>query len=131
MRGQRSGVLTTRRMELTLRVLKRARHHTIGGHHEVLDQFRGTILFPRVDAPHLAVGKHRLGLHAIEVQCAHLDTFVTENLRGLVLQLQLRRQFGGRGHFRRRRGSPLQPRPHAVVGQLRLIAHQRPIDARG
>ena len=48
-------------------------------------------------------------------------------LRGLVLQLELRGQIGVGGHLGRRGAVAFQPRAHAVVGQLRAVAHQRAI----
>ena len=48
-----------------LRVLKSARHHAVGGNHEILDEFAGAILLSGVDTLHLAVGDHGLGFHAI------------------------------------------------------------------
>ena len=58
---------------------------------------------------------------AVAVSC------LPERLGRRVLQCELGLQRGGRRHLARRR-APVDPRGHAVVRQLRRVAHDRAID---
>ena len=101
MRGQRSGVLTTRRMEETPACMRCRAMHAIRGDHEILDQFGGAIFLASIDSLNLSVGNDRLRLDAVDVQCAQPLPLFGQDLRRLVLQFQLGREIGRGGNFRR------------------------------
>ena len=104
MRSQRSGVLTTRRIEEI--VCQGAGNDSVGGDHEIFDQLGGAILLLLDDVGDLVVDEHGTDFDGFDIERAMPVALLLERLRDGVLQFELRLQVGGGRNFRRRGAVP-------------------------
>ena len=110
MRGQRSGVLTTRRMDETPAFMSVRAITPFAATMKFSISSLARFFLRDIDPLHLAVSNDRLRLHAVDVQRPQPLPLLEQALRRLILQLQLRRQISGGSHFRRSGRASFQPR---------------------
>ena len=104
MRGQRSGVFTTRRMDDTLLAFEHARHDFVGGDHEIFDQFGRAALLLLHDVHDFFVQDQGVNLDGLDVQRPVAVPLFFERLRSLILNLELRLKFRRSSDFVRALG---------------------------
>ena len=103
-------------------------HGAVRRDHEVLDQPLGAVRQFGLEIRDAVVVHDRLELGAIEVERAALVTFFLQPLRDGILLFQLVVEPLQARQRRRRRAGAVHPRGDGVVGELRLVADQRPVD---
>ncbi len=101
-------------------------NHAVGRHHELFDERSGAVLFLAHDIDGLTGLHHGVRLNGFEIERAVLEARARHAPRRLVLELELRGKLGAGGNFGRL-AVAFKPSAHAVVGQLRLVAHQRAV----
>ena len=128
MRGQRSGVLTTRRSEGERRAARNAAVAPLAAIMKSSIRSRARPIGHRLEIGDAVAVHHRPHLRAIEIEGALGLPVRAQRLRDPVLLAQLRFQPADLRERGRRRALAFEPRAHLVVRQLRPIAHHRPID---
>ena len=114
-------------MEATPACFEGAGDHAVGRHHELLNQRGGAVLFEARDVDGLIGQHHGPGFNGLKIERAMLEAAAHHALGGRVLKLELRGQIGAGGNLGRRGAVALKPCAHAVIGQLRAVAHQRAV----
>ena len=90
-------------------ILEKTRHHSIGGHHEILNQFCGPV-FLLLDHVHdFLVDHERTKFVSLQTERPIPMTLVFKLLCNLVLQSELCLQVGGSSDLGRRRCIGVQP----------------------
>lgn len=75
-------------------ILEKARHDAIGGHHEVLDQFRGPVLLLLHYVDDFLVQHERMKFVGLQAEGSVLVALIFQLLCDFILQPELRLQVG-------------------------------------
>ena len=67
------------------RVAERTRHHSVGGDHEIFDQFACAVLLAGANALNFSIDNEDLGLDAVKVERAHFAPRLPQGLRRFIL----------------------------------------------
>ena len=129
MRAQRSGDLTTRRIEAKPRSRQEPRRHAVGRDHEVLDERLGAVRPSRSAAPRRCRRRRPAAARAVRTRARPSSSRRSRRRPATAsCSRTCASSPGTRAKRGRRRSRSVEPRGDGVVGELRLVADQRAVD---
>src|SRR5205085_4707925 len=99
--------------------------------HEVLDEILRAIGFVGLEGAHRVAGEVGMHLGRFELEGPLFLASGSETLRSLILEVEVVRQTRDRAERSWHLPAALEPRAHTRIGELRLVAHDRAVNARG